>query len=141
MPGASELGPDAPFPEEVRLLVTRTLKRERHAAFLARGKAAVLLLGAGGFKETRCGYFLNQKGGAFGGIIEDHPVFASIPHQGRLCLGLYQLIAGGGLLDSEAMPAALRDGSIVWGLRLTAWISPVKDLRRATLFSNAIFAY
>jgi len=138
MPGASELGPDAPFPEEVRLLVTRTLKRERHAAFLARGNAAVLLLGAGGFKETRCGYFLNQNGGAFGGVIEDHPVFASIPHQGRLCLGLYQLVAGGGLLDSEAMPAALRDGSIVWGLRLTAWISPVKDLRRATLFSEVV---
>jgi hypothetical protein len=129
---------DAPIPEDLRLLITRRLKRDRHAAFLGRGNAAVLLLGAGGFKETRAGYFLNQNGGAFGGIIEDHPVFASIPHEGRLHPGLYQLIAGGGMLDAESMPAALRDGSVVWGLRLTAWISPVKDLQRVTLFSDVV---
>ena len=138
VPGAVELKADAPIPEDLRLLITRRLKRDRHAAFLGRGNAAVLLLGAGGFEETRAGYFLNQNGGAFGGIIEDHPVFASIPHEGRLSPGLYQLIAGGGLLDAEWMPAALRDGSVVWGLRLTAWISPVKDLQRVTLFSDVV---
>jgi len=31
----------------------------------------------------------------------------------------------------EAMPAALRDGAVVWGLKLTAWISPAKDLNEA----------
>jgi len=138
VPGAVEMKADAPIPEDLRLLITRRLKRDRHAAFLGRGNAAVLLLGAGGFKETRAGYFLNQNGGAFGGIIEDHPVFASIPHEGRLHPGLYQLIAGGGMLDAESMPAALRDGSVVWGLRLTAWISPVKDLQRVTLFSDVV---
>ncbi len=33
------------------------------------------------------------------------------PHDGRLHLGLHQRIAGGGLLDAEAMPAALRPRS------------------------------
>jgi len=28
---------------------------------------------------------------------------------------VYQLIAGGALLDAEAMPAALGEGSVVWG--------------------------
>ena len=36
------------------------------------------------------------------------------------------------------MPAALRDGAVVWGLKLTAWISPVKDLNRAVLWSEAV---
>ena len=36
------------------------------------------------------------------------------------------------------MPAALREGSVVWGLRLTAWVSPVKDLQRVTLFSDVV---
>ena len=83
-------------------------------------------------------YFLNAFGGAFGGIIEDHPVFAPIPHQGRLHLGLYQLIAGGALLDAEAMPAALRDGSVVWGLGLSAWINTEKNLQRCALYCDVI---
>ncbi len=138
LPGARELQPGERVPENARLLITRALKRERHAVLLGRGNAAVLLLGTGGFKETRAGYFLNQSGGAFGGIIEHHPVFAPIPHDGRLHLGLYQLVAGGGVLNADAMPAALREGSVVWGLRLTAWVSPVKDMQRVTAFSDVV---
>ena len=138
LPGATALSTNAPLPPDIRLLITRDLKRTRHALLLREGKCAVLLLGAGGFKETRAGYFLNQSGSGFGGIIEDHPVFSSIPHEGRLHLGLYQLIAGGGMLDAELMPAALREGAVVWGLKLTAWISPVKDLNQAVLWSEAV---
>ena len=98
----------------------------------------MLLVGTGGFSEKRAGYFLNAAGGAFGGIIEDHPVFAPIPHQGRLHLGLYQLIAGGGLLEAETMPAAFRDGAVVWGLGLTAWISTEKNLQRFVHYCDVI---
>ncbi len=136
--GAAELKPGQPIPGDTRLLITRELKRERHEALFRAGNAAVLLLGAGGFKETRAGYFLNQHGAGFGGIIEAHPVFASIPHGGRLHLGLYQLIAGGGLLEAETMPAALREGAVVWGLRLTGWISPVKNLHPAAQFCDVM---
>ena len=130
IPGATELKAQQALPADLRLLITRGLKRERHGELLRAGRAAVLLLGTGGFAEKRAGYFLNAAGGAFGGIIEEHPVFASIPHQGRLHQGLYQLIAGGGLLEAEGMPAALRDGAVVWGLGLTAWISREKNLQR-----------
>ena len=108
-PGVAQWKPEAPLPADLRLLITRSLQRERHAELLRSGKTAVLLIGTGGFAtiSRRPGYFLNAYGGAYGGIIEDHPVFASIPHQGRLHLGLYQLIAGGAPLDAEAMPAAL----------------------------------
>jgi len=129
-PGATELKPQQALPADLRLLITRGLKRERHGELLRAGKTAVLLLGTGGFAEKRAGYFLNAAGGAFGGIIEEHPVFASIPHQGRLHQGLHQLIAGGGLLEAEAMPAAFREGAVVWGLGLTAWISREKNLQR-----------
>jgi hypothetical protein len=134
--GITELKSDQSLPADLRLLITHELKKERHSELLRRGRAAVLLLGTGGFKEARAGYFLNQYGTGFGGIIEPHPVFAGIPHDGRLHLGLYQLVAGGGLLETEAMPAALRDGSVVWGLRLTGWISPVKNLRKVTQFCD-----
>jgi hypothetical protein len=137
IPGAFDVKTDQPLPAEIRLLVTRQLKRDRHGALLRAGKTAILLLGAGGFAERRDGYFLNARGGAFGGIIEDHPVFASIPHQGRLHLGLYQLLAGGGVLDAESMPAALRDGAVVHGLGLTGWISTEKTLQRSVQFSEA----
>jgi len=131
---------DQPLPADLRLLITRELKRDRHAPLLRAGKAAVLLLGTGGFKpiKKQSDYFLNAGGGAFGGIIEDHPVFAPIPHQGRLHLGLYQLIAGGALVDAESMPAAFRDGSVVWGLGLTAWISTEKNLQRSALFCDVL---
>jgi hypothetical protein len=134
------LSTNAPLPPDLRVLITRDLKRERHGALLRDGNVSVLLLGTGGLKaiDKHADYFLNAYGGAFGGIIEDDPVFASIPHQGRLHLGLYQLIAGGGLLDAEAMPAALRDGSVVWGLGLTAWISTEKNLQRSALFCDVI---
>lgn len=140
IPGATELKSDQPLPADLRLLVTRELKRDRHAQLLHAGKAAVLLLGTGGFKpiKKQSDYFLNAGGGAFGGIIEDHPVFAPIPHQGRLHLGLYQLIAGGALVDAEAMPAAFRDGSAVWGLGLTAWISTEKNLQRSALYCDVV---
>ena len=107
---------------------------------LRAGKTSVLLTGTGGFKalDKHSDYFLNAFGGAFGGIIEDHPVFAPIPHQGRLHLGLYQLIAGGKLLDAEAMPAALRDGSVVWGLGLSAWIVTEKNLQRSALYCEVV---
>jgi hypothetical protein len=36
------------------------------------------------------------------------------------------------------MPAPLRDGAVVWGLKLTAWISPVKDLNKALHWSEAV---
>jgi hypothetical protein len=100
----------------------------------------VLLLGTGGFKalDKHSDYFLNAFGGAFGGIIEDHPVFAPIPHQGRLHLGLYQLIAGGRPVDAEAMPVALREGSVVWGLGLSAWIITEKNLQRSALYCDVI---
>jgi len=136
IPGAVEVQADQPLPADIRLLVTRQLKRDRHGALLRAGKTAILLLGAGGFAERRDGYFLNARGGAFGGIIENHPVFASIPHQGRLHLGLYQLLAGGGVLDAESMPAALRDGAVVHGLGLTGWISTEKTLQRSVQFSE-----
>ncbi|GEM_PF-1917722 len=140
IPGAAELKLDQPLPADLRLLITRELKRDRHAPLLRAGKAAVLLLGTGGFKpiKKQSDYFLNAGGGAFGGIIEDHPVFAPIPHQGRLHLGLYQLIAGGALVDAESMPAAFRDGSVVWGLGLTAWISTEKNLQRSALFCDVL---
>jgi len=125
-------------PFELGVLITRGLKHDRHAALMRQGHCAVLLLGTGGFKETRAGYFLNQYGSGFGGIIEDHPAFATIPHEGRLHLGLYQLIAGGGLLEAESMPAPLREGAVVWGLRFTAWVSPVKDLHKVLHWSEAI---
>lgn len=136
IPGAVDVKTDQPLPADIRLLVTRQLKRDRHGALVRAGKSAILLLGTGGFAERREGYFLNARGGAFGGIIEDHPVFASIPHQGRLHLGLYQLIAGGGVLDAESMPAALRDGAVVRGLGLTGWISTEKTLQRSVQFSE-----
>ncbi|MCL4177435.1 MAG: DUF4082 domain-containing protein [Verrucomicrobia bacterium] len=140
LPGATALSTNDPLPPDLRVLITRDLKRERHGALLRDGNVSVLLLGTGGLKtiDKHADYFLNAYGGAFGGIIEDHPVFASIPHRGRLHLGLYQLIAGGGLLDAEAMPAALRDGSVVWGLGLTAWISTEKNLQRSALFCDVI---
>jgi beta-galactosidase len=140
IPGVAELKPAAPLPADLRLLITRALKRERHAQLLRSGKTAVLLIGNGGFKtiSRRPGYFLNAHGGAYGGIMEDHPVFAPIPHQGRLHLGLYQLIAGGVPLDAEEMPAALRDGAVVWGLGLTAWISREKNLQRSVMYCDVI---
>ncbi|MHC1763777.1 MAG: DUF4082 domain-containing protein [Verrucomicrobiia bacterium] len=138
VPGAVELSPSAPLPSDLRVLVTKRLQRARHAEFVQRGHASVLLLGDGGFKESRAGYFLNQHGTGFGGIIENHPMFKSVPHQGRLHLGIYQLVAGGGLLETEEMPAALRDGAVVWGLRLTGWISPVKNLRKVVHVSEAV---
>jgi hypothetical protein len=131
LPGATALSTNAPLPADLCMLITRELKRTRHADRFRQGNCSVLLLGTGGFKETRAGYFLSQYGPGFGGIIEDHPVFAAIAHGGRLHLGLHQLIAAGGLLEAESMPAALRDGAVVWGLKLTAWISPVKDLSKA----------
>jgi hypothetical protein len=140
LPCATALSTNAPLPSDLRLLITRGLKRERHGELLRAGKVGVLLLGTGGFQalDKHSDYFLNAFGGAFGGIIEDHPVFAPIPHQGRLHLGLYQLIAGGKLLDAESMPTALRDGSVVWGLGLTAWIATEKNLRRSALFCDVI---
>jgi hypothetical protein len=140
LPGATALSTNAPLPADLRLLITRGLKRERHGELLRAGKTSVLLLGTGGFKamEKHSDYFLNAFGGAFGGIIEDHPVFAPIPHQGRLHLGLYQLVAGGALLGAEAMPAALRDGSVVWGLGLSAWIITEKNLQRSALYCDVI---
>jgi hypothetical protein len=140
LPGATALSTNAPLPADLRLLITRGLKRERHGELLRAGKTAVLLVGTGGFKamEKHSDYFLNAFGGAFGGIIEDHPVFAPIPHQGRLHLGLYQLVAGGALLGAEAMPAALRDGSVVWGLGLSAWIITEKNLQRSALYCDVI---
>ncbi len=140
LPYATALSTNAPLPSDLRLLLTRGLKRERHGELLRAGNAAVLLLGTGGFKtlDKHSDYFLNAFGGAFGGIIEDHPVFAPIPHQGRLHLGLYQLIAGGRLLDAETMPAGLRDGSVVWGLGLTAWIATEKNLRRSALYCDVL---
>ena len=51
-------------------------------------------------------------------------------------LGLYQLFAGGELLATEPMPPSLRDGCVVWGLRLTAWISQAKDLHKVTQWSE-----
>jgi hypothetical protein len=140
IPGATVLGTDAPLPSDLGLLITRGLKRERHGQLLRAGKASVLLVGTGGFQtlEKHSDYFLNAFGGAFGGIIEDHPVFASIPHQGRLHLGLYQLIARGALLDAEAMPTPLREGSVVWGLGLTAWISTTKNLQRSALYCDVV---
>lgn len=136
--GATELGDQQAVPGDVRLLITRRLDGQRHRALLERGRAAVLVLGTGGFKETRGGYFLNSHGTGFGGIIEPHPVFDGIPHDGRLHLGLYQLIAGGGVLETEAMPAAFQEGSVVWGLRLTGWISPVKNLRKVAHFCDVM---
>jgi hypothetical protein len=140
IPGATALSTNAPLPPDLRLLITRGLKRERHGDLLRAGKTSVLLLGTGGFKalDKHSDYFLNAFGGAFGGIIEDHPVFASIPHQGRLHLGLYQLIAGGRLLDAEAMPAALREGSVVWGLGLSAWIVTEKNLQRSAFYCDVV---
>lgn len=140
LPGATALSTNAPLPPDLRLLITRGLNRERHGDLLRAGKTSVLLLGTGGFKalDKHSDYFLNAYGGAFGGIIEDHPVFASIPHQGRLHLGLYQLIAGGRLLDAETMPAALREGSVVWGLGLSAWIVTEKNLQRSALYCDVI---
>jgi hypothetical protein len=140
LPGATELKPEQALPANLRLLITRGLKRERHSELLRAGKMSVLLAGTGGFKslDKHSDYFLNAFGGAFGGIIEDHPVFAPIPHQGRLHLGLYQLIAGGTLLDAEAMPAPLREGSVVWGLGLTAWISTEKNLQPSALYCDVI---
>jgi hypothetical protein len=60
LPGAASLSTNAPLPSAVRLLITRELKRTRHDALLREGNCAVLLLGTGGYKETRAGYFLNQ---------------------------------------------------------------------------------
>ncbi len=42
------------------------------------------------------------------------------------------------LLDAQAMPAALRDGAVVWGLGLTAWISTEKDLRQSLMYFDVI---
>jgi hypothetical protein len=136
--GATVLGTNAPLPGDLRLLITRNLNRAEHEQLLRAGKCAVLLLGNGGFKETRAGYFLNQYGSGFGGIIEDHPVFSAIPHEGRLHLGLHQLIAGGGLLETGSMPAPLREGAVVWGLKLTGWISPVKNLGKVLHWSEIV---
>lgn len=140
IPGAAELKPDQPLPADLRLLITRELKRDRHGQLLRAGKAGVLFLGTGGFKSIakQSDYFLNAGGGAFGGIIEDHPVFAPIPHQGRLHLGLYQLIAGSALVDAESMPQAFRDASVVWGLGLSAWINTEKNLQRSALYCDVI---
>jgi len=140
LPGATGLSTNAPLPADLRLLITRELKRERHGDLLRAGKTSVLLLGTGGFQalDKHSDYFLNAFGGAFGGIIEDHPVFAPIPHQGRLHLGLYQLIAGGRLLNAETMPAAMREGSVVWGLGLSAWIITEKNLQRSALYCDVI---
>jgi hypothetical protein len=140
LPGATILSTNAPLPPNLPLLITRELKRERHGELLRNGKTSVLLLGTGGFKplDKHSDYFLNAFGGAFGGLIEEHPVFAAIPHQGRLHLGLYQLIAGGRLLDAEAMPAALREGAVAWGLGLSAWIVTEKNLQRSALYCDVI---
>jgi hypothetical protein len=136
--GAVELQAGQALPKDVRLLITRELKRDRHAALLSAGKTAVLLLGTGGFKEHKAGYFLNQSGAGYGGIIEAHPVFAGIPHEGRIHPGLYQLVAGGVLLNAEGMPRALQEGAVVWGLQLTGWISPVKNLNKTLHWSEVI---
>ncbi len=136
--GAGQLTVGQALPNDLRLLVTRELKRDRHSGLLRAGKAAVLLLGTGGFKEHRAGYFLNQYGAGYGGIIADHPAFAGIPHEGRIHPGLYQLVAGGGVLNAEQMPPALRDGAVVWGLQLTGWISPVKNLQKVAHFCDVL---
>jgi hypothetical protein len=41
-------------------------------------------------------------------------------------------------LDAEAMPAALREGSVVWGLGLSAWIVTEKNLQRSALYCDVI---
>ncbi len=138
VPGAALVKDHQPLPSDLRLLITHQLKRERHGALLQRGHAAVLLLGTGGFQEIRAGYFLNQHGAGFGGIIQPHPVFDQMPHEGMLNLGLYQLVAGGGLLEASSMPAPLRDGAVVWGLRLTGWISPVKNLGKVVHYCDVL---
>ena len=136
--GAAQLDSERKLPTDLRVLITKGLTRNRHGDLMRRGGAAVLIVGTGGFNESRAGYFLNQYGAGFGGIIEDHPVFASVPHEGRLHMALYSLVSGGGLLETETMPAALRDGSVVWGLRLTGWISPVKNLRKVAHMCEVI---
>jgi len=136
VPGSRELKPGLPLPDDLRLLIARKLTRGRHGPLLRRGRATILLLGTGGFAENRRGFFLNSFGGAFGGVVEKHPIFDSIPHGGRIHPGLYQLIAGGGLLEAERMPAALRNGSVVWGLKLDDWLAVMKNLHRVTLLSD-----
>jgi hypothetical protein len=42
------------------------------------------------------------------------------------------------LLEAEAMPAAFRDGAVVWGLGLTAWISREKNLQRWVHYCDVI---
>lgn len=140
LPGATELKPTDPLPPGLRVLITPALKRARHGELVRTGKAAVLLLGPGGFKqiEKNDRYFLNGYGGAYGGIIEDHPMFAHIPHEGRLHLGLRQPIAGGRALEAEAMPAFLRDGSIVRGLGLSDWIATEKNLQRSAFVCETV---
>ncbi len=136
MAGARALSPNEPLPNDVRLLITDQLRRTRHAILVERNSCAVLLLGTGGFEKVGSGYFLNGHGAGYGGIVESHPVFADLPLDGRVHLGLYQLFAGGELLATEPMPPSLRDGCVVWGLRLTAWISQAKDLHKVTQWSE-----
>lgn len=134
--GARVLSPDAPLPDDVRVLITDQLRQTRHATLAGRDRCAVLLLGTGGFEKVGSGYFLNGHGAGYGGIVEPHPVFADLPLDGRVHLGLYQLFAGGHLLATEQMPPSMRDGGVIWGLRLTAWISQAKDLHKVTQWSE-----
>jgi hypothetical protein len=134
--GARILRPDEPLPDDVRLLITDQLRQPRHATLVERDPCAVLLLGPGGFEKVGSGYFLNGHGAGYGGIVEPHPIFADLPLDGRVHLGLYQLFSGGDLLATGKMPPSLRDGGVIWGLRLTAWISQAKDLHQVTQWSE-----
>jgi hypothetical protein len=145
LPGARVLGGSEPVPNDVRLLITRQLSAARHAELVSRGHAAVLEVGTGGLKDVKAdsdslrrNFFLNQFGGGFGGVVENHPVFDGIPYDGRIHPCLWGLVTGGSAVAADELPAGLRDGLAVWGLRLSGWISRVKELQRLALVTETM---
>lgn len=143
LPGAKTLEPKDQVPDDARLLITNHLSYKRHARMLDSGKVAIILAQPdqfSGMSENPLAdtYFLNSWGGAFGGIIKDHPVLREIPHGGRLDTIMYGLITHSKLYPLDKMPQPFADGCSVFGLDLTAWVTVVKDLMRVTMLSDVV---
>lgn len=143
LPGARVIETGSLVPDDVRLLITDRISARRHSDLLLRKDAAIIVVrsqqfhgrGENPWTDT---YFLNSFGGAFGGIIRDHPILREIPHGGRIDPVMYGLVTHSLLYPLDKLPEAFTDGTAVLGLDLTAWVSVTKDMTRVTLLSDVV---
>ena len=139
LPGTRELKESDPMPADIRLLITNKLTIERHGELLGKPNVAIVVAAGeqfGGVRQEP--YFINAVGGAFGGIVRDHPILRGIPSNGRIDPSMFSLITNSRLYPLDRLPQPFADGCAVFGLKLTAWISVKKDLTRVSLLSDLV---